>query len=94
MLLLDDRLHLFLKDDSHGFVENSLEAFLREGAAFHVFAFELIFDDLPGGLFEYWCIFRVFFHDCVFVPKIDFVANEDLWHVPHVFLQLGIPLSE
>ena len=62
LFLLYDRLHLFLKNDSHSLVEDSLESLLSESTAFHVLAFELIFDHLPGRFFEDWGILRVLLH--------------------------------
>lgn len=86
LFLLDHWFHLFLKDHSHGLIEDSLESLLCQRTAFHILAFELILDDLPCCFFHNWCIFWVFFHHGELITKIDFVADKDLRNVPDVFL--------
>lgn len=92
LFLLDHGLHLLLQDHAHGLVEDGLEALLRERAALHVLAFELVLDDLPCGFLHDGGVLGVFFHHGELVPQIDLVAHEDLRHVPDVLLQFGIPL--
>lgn len=82
-----------MDDHAHGLVEDSLQALLRQGTALHVLALEFFFDDLAGSLAHDRCILRVLFHDRVFIAKVDFVPDENFWHVSHVFLQLWVPLD-
>lgn len=82
-----------MDDHAHGLVEDSLQALLRQGTAFHVLALEFFFDDLAGSFAHDGCILGVLFHDGVFIAKVDFVPDENFGHVSHVFLQLRVPLD-
>lgn len=85
-------LGLWFHDHSHGFVEDVFEALLSKGAAFHVLALELFFNNFLGGFFHYRSLFGVFFHQGIFVTQIDFVPDKYFGYISHIFLEFRIPL--
>lgn len=94
LFLLDDWLHFLLNHHPHSLVEDCLKAFLSQGTAFHVFALELLFDDLSSCFSHNRGFLRVFFYDCVFISQIDLVADKYFRHASDVLLELRIPLRQ
>ena len=93
MLFLDDGFHFFLDYNPHSLVEDALESLLGEGAALHVFALELFFDDFAGGFLHDRSFLGVLLVHGELLPQVDFVTYEDLGDVADVFLELGVPLG-
>lgn len=83
---------LSLYDHPHSFVEDVLEAILRQGTTLKISTLELLLDNSLGCFLLDWCVFRIFVFCSSFISQIDLISYEDFRHVRTRIIQLRIPL--